>query len=168
MDEAVAGLEILRMLIIGLHDVRTVVLVGLAVLGIWLVEINLEVSYIIAELIGGTCLVIVLADKSVGKGIEVREIVGVLRHRLGHLISSHLHRGEGIAVCAPVRDEQVAGVCLYFATVGILDILQGIDVEIRKYAKLAHVIARNVCTRLRILYFSYQSGVASVEHRTCN
>ena len=48
VNEAVAGRELLRLLIRGLHDVRTVVLVGLAVLGIWLIEINLEVSYIIA------------------------------------------------------------------------------------------------------------------------
>ena len=72
VEEIPVGLEVLRMIHEGIHHVRTVVLVGLAILGsIWLVQINLESHRRAVQVIGGARLIVVLAHPVVLEGIIV-------------------------------------------------------------------------------------------------
>ena len=108
VDESVVGLEILWMLHECLHDVSAIVLVGYTILGVGIVQIDLERTVCLAQSISGTSRIVVLAYVSIAEGIKVSEILLVLGHRLGHLIGGHLHRGEAITIDAGVRDEDEA------------------------------------------------------------
>ena len=72
VEEIPVGLEVLRVIHEGIHHVRTVVLVGLAILClIWLVQIDLESHRRAVQVIGGARLIVVLAHPVVLEGIIV-------------------------------------------------------------------------------------------------
>ena len=72
VEEIPVGLEVLRVIHEGIHHVRTVVLVGLAILClILLVQIDLESHRRAVQVIGGARLIVVLAHPVVLEGIIV-------------------------------------------------------------------------------------------------
>ena len=72
VEEIPVGLEVLWVIHEGIHHVRTIVLVGLAILClIWLVQIDLESHRRAVQVIGGARLIVVLAHPFVLEGIIV-------------------------------------------------------------------------------------------------
>ena len=131
VEEAVVRLEVLRMLHVSVHDVGTVVLVGLSVSCLVRpVEIDSErLGRALAQVVGGAGKFVVLANPSALEGIIVGVIFLVFRHRLAHLVCRHLHGCQRVAVDGFVGNQQEAGVCLDISIVCIADILQCVERE---------------------------------------
>ena len=110
MDEGVGVLEVFRMLVIGTHDIRSVVLVCLAVLvGVWLVDGDVDVwqvaagaSYAVGEEVVDVGVVSCLLD-AVGayESLFYGVVVGVVELAFGdgcaHFVHHKLHGCERVS-----------------------------------------------------------------------
>ena len=108
---------------------------------------------------------VALADVSFCHRVEVGIVIPRLRHGLGHLVGGNLHRSQGVSVRALVTYENKARVCPYNSMVGILDILEGIQVKGRQRSHLCHVVGCEVSTCFWVSYLSDDTIVGLAKYR---
>ena len=169
VQELVIGLEVLRMFCVCLHDVRTIVFVSLTIFLVLLIQVNLEVLDIwcIAQVVITAPMLVVFAYPAFLEGIIIRVILLIFCHRLCHLISCHLHWGDGITIAGIVWNQEVAWVCFDRTVVCLLDVIECIYIESRQYAQLGHVVALYIVAGFRVFHLSDEPRVVAAQYGTC-
>ena len=172
MDEDVRVAEVLLVVIVLAHQVRTIVIICHAVhVGIGIVDGDAYVVYILGLSSGGLHQVVVCEHliflQSVGTqhlmadGVVVGIVAATLLHGDRHLVDTHLHGGQAVFAGKGRRqvEHQVARVGS--SPVGIASeyLVFRRDVDVLQQVELRRQLTRHVGTGLRVSDFSQIAGV---------